>query len=295
LLVGSAAAAWSVGGLLSRLIHVDSFTMIAWRGLFGALGVAVAIAVLRPPQTWAGVRNMGWWGWLFVVQTAAGMMFYLSALRHTSVASVAVIYAATPFAAAALGWCVMRERPRASSIWASLAALVGVGIMVGFGGAGGWLGDLYACGMAVSMAVATVVARHSKSLPILATTCLSSLVCALLCWPLRTPLPAGGHDLALLAVFGVVNFAIGVPLYAAGAKLLPAIETSLLASVETPLAPLWVWIALGEAPGKSTLAGGAIVFAAVALHLIFGEPEETAAHAATPEQTIAGTAADHIH
>src|ERR1700761_7249904 len=168
-LVGSAAAAWSLGGLLSRLIHADSFTMIAWRGLFGALGLAAAIAVLRRPGTWRSIRHMGWWGWIFVVQTAAGMMFYLSALRHTTVASVAVIYAATPFVAAGVGWCVMRERPRLPSMLASLAALLGVGIMVGFGGVGGWLGDLYACGMSISMAVATVVARHSKNLPILAT------------------------------------------------------------------------------------------------------------------------------
>jgi drug/metabolite transporter (DMT)-like permease len=300
-LVTCAAAAWSLGGLLSRLIRADSFTMIAWRGLFGALGLLVAILVLRPKDTWNGVLRMGWVGWIFVVQSAAGMIFYLSALRHTSVASVAVIYATAPFFSAGLGWWAMRERADLRSVLASFAALAGVAIMVSFGGGGGWLGDLYALGMTLSMAVATVVARHSRSLPILATAGLSSLLSALVCWPLRSPLPAAGHDLALLAVFGVVNFAIGVPLFTAGAKLLPAIETSLLGSLEAPLAPLWVWLALGETPSPATLVGGSIVFVAVAIHLIAGESRgpapapDPAASAATPTPPVAGQAADHIH
>jgi drug/metabolite transporter (DMT)-like permease len=227
-----------------------------------------------------------------VAQSAAGMMFYLSALRHTTVASVAVIYATAPFLAAALGWMVMREKPSASSLAASLAALAGVAVMVGFGSKGGLVGDLYAIGMTLSMAVATVVARHSRTLPILLTACLSSLLSGLVCWPLRAPLAPGGHDLALLAAFGIVNFAVGVPLFIAGAKRLPAIETALIGSLEAPLAPLWVWLALGETPGASTLIGGTIVFAAVAIHLLVGE----ARRPLPPEAALgASQAADHVH
>jgi drug/metabolite transporter (DMT)-like permease len=290
LAIGGAAITWSLGGLLSRLIHADSLTMIAWRGVFGGAGLILVLALQRSAGTWRTIRELGWWGWMFVAQAAAGMMFYLSALRHTTVASVAVIYATAPFFAAALGWCVMRERPHWRSILAALAALAGVAIMMGFGTAGGWVGDLYAFGMTLSMAVCTVVARHSRNLPVLLAACLSSLLSAAVCWPLRSPLAAGSHDLALLAAFGIVNFAIGVPLYAVGAKLLPAVETALLASVETPLAPLWVWLALGEAPGAATLIGGSIVFASVAVYLVAGELRPVSAALAAVE-----TAADHIH
>jgi drug/metabolite transporter (DMT)-like permease len=290
LAVGAAAITWSLGGILSRLIHADSFTMIAWRGLFGAAGLIAVLALKRSPKAFGAIRGLGWWGWLFVAQTAAGMMFYLAALRHTTVAHVAVIYATAPFFAAGLGWRVMRERPHWRSILAAVAALVGVGVMMSFGGAGGWLGDLYALGMTLSVAVCTVAARHARDLPILLTVCLSSLLSALVCWPLRSPLEPGSHDLALLAVFGIVNFSIGVPLYAVGAKLLPAVETSLLASLETPLAPFWVWLALGETPGPATLLGGSIVFASVAIYLVAGELRPISAASASVE-----TAVDHIH
>jgi drug/metabolite transporter (DMT)-like permease len=290
-LVSSAAAAWSLGGLLVRLIHTDTWTMIVWRGIFGAAGLCAVLVVLRK-ESMRSFLSLGWVGWIFVAQSAAGMMFYLSALRHTTVASVAVIYATAPFLAAALGWMVMREKPSASSLAASLAALAGVAVMVGFGSKGGLVGDLYAIGMTLSMAVATVVARHSRTLPILLTACLSSLLSGLVCWPLRAPLAPGGHDLALLAAFGIVNFAVGVPLFIAGAKRLPAIETALIGSLEAPLAPLWVWLALGETPGASTLIGGTIVFAAVAIHLLVGE----ARRPLPPEAALgASQAADHVH
>jgi drug/metabolite transporter (DMT)-like permease len=276
LLVTASAVAWSTGGLFTRLIPRDSWTMLAWRGIFGALGLMVVMAVLRQRDVWHSFRSMGWLGSLFVIQSAAGMMCYLTALRHTSVANVAVIYATAPFLAAALGWLVMREKPTRSSVVASVVALGGVGLMVGFGQRGGLLGDLLALGVTWSMASTMVIARHYRGIPILLTACLSSLLSGLIAWPLGSPLAVTGHDLLLLALFGVVNFAIGLPLFTYGARVLPAIETALIGAVDAPLAPLWVWLAFNETPATVTLIGGAIVFVAVAIHLIVGEAQAAA-------------------
>jgi drug/metabolite transporter (DMT)-like permease len=273
MLVTASAVAWSTGGLFTRLIPRDSWTMLAWRGIFGALGLVAVMVVLRQRDVWHSFRSMGWLGWLFVIQSAAGMMCYLTALRHTSVANVAVIYATAPFLAAALGWLVMREKPTRSSVIASVVALGGVGLMVGFGQRGGLLGDLLALGVTWSMASTMVIARHYRGIPILLTACLSSLLSGLIAWPLGSPLAVTGHDLLLLALFGVVNFAIGLPLFTYGARVLPAIETALIGAVDAPLAPLWVWLAFNETPATVTLVGGAIVFVAVAIHLIVGEAQ----------------------
>jgi drug/metabolite transporter (DMT)-like permease len=263
--------AWSLGGLFTRLIAVDTGAMLAWRGLFGALGLGLVMLALRERNIWHSLRNMGWLGWLFVLQSTAGMVCYLTALRHTSVADVAVIYATAPFLAAGLGWVVMRERPTASSIIASLAALGGVALMVGLGSRGGLTGDLLALGMTWSMASTMVIARNYRDIPIMLTACIASLLTGLLAWPFGAPLAVTGHDLELLALFGVVNFAIGLPLFTYGARLLPAIETALVGAVDAPLAPLWVWLAFRETPSAATLIGGGIVFTAVAVHLIVGE------------------------
>jgi drug/metabolite transporter (DMT)-like permease len=273
MLVSASAVAWSTGGLFTRLIPLDNWTMLAWRGIFGALGLAAVMAALRQKDVWHSFRHMGWRGWLYTVQSAAGMMCYLTALRHTSVANVAVIYATAPFLAAGLGWLVMREKPTRSSVIASLVALCGVALMVGFGKGGGLLGDVLALGMTWSMASTMVIARNYRDIPIMLTACISSLLSGIIAWPLGMPMAVNGHELLLLALFGVVNFAIGLPLFTYGARLLPAIETALIGAVDAPLAPFWVWLAFSETPSISTMIGGTIVFAAVAIHLIVGESQ----------------------
>jgi drug/metabolite transporter (DMT)-like permease len=57
-------------------------------------------------------------------------------------------------------------------------------------------------------------------------------------------------------------------LFMAGARLLPAAQTSLLSLLEVILGPLWVWIAYGEDPGAWVLAGGTIVILALAGHTV---------------------------
>ena len=85
--------------------------MLAWRGTLGALSLAVVLTLMPRQGSWRALRNLGWLGWLFVLQSSAGMIFFLMALRHTTVAHVAVIYATAPFlCAAALGWLTESAR-----------------------------------------------------------------------------------------------------------------------------------------------------------------------------------------
>jgi drug/metabolite transporter (DMT)-like permease len=268
MLVTASAIAWSTAGLFTRLIPLDSWTILAWRGLFGAIGLAIVILVMERQKAWTSIRNMGRHGWLYAGVSAMGMIFFITSLKHTSVAHVAVIYATAPFLAAGMGWLVMRERPGSSAISASLAALAGVAVMVGFGREGGWFGDLLAFGMTISMATIMILARNFKDIPVMPAACLSALLSGLVCWPFGNPLAVSGYELFLLAAFGLVNSALGLALFTLGARLLPAIETALIGALDAPLAPLWVWLAFSETPGANTIAGGAIVFVAVALHIV---------------------------
>jgi drug/metabolite transporter (DMT)-like permease len=269
--VTGSAVAWSLGGLFTRLIPVDGWTLLAWRGLFGAAGLVCLMPLLPERNAWRTLVGMRWIGALFVLQAAAGMVLYLTALRHTSVANVAVIYATAPFLAGAAGWWFLREKPTRSALLASAAALAGVVVMVGFGGRGNVFGDLLALGMTVTMALTMVVLRNYPQVPILLTACLASLLSALVSWPLGSPAAVTHRQLALLALFGLVNFAVGLPLFTLGARRLPAIETALIGALDAPLAPFWVWLGCGETPGRTTLLGGGIVFGAVAVHLLATE------------------------
>ena len=57
-------------------------------------------------------------------------------------------------------------------------------------------------------------------------------------------------------------------LVALGSRLLPAIETGLIGSLDVPLSPIWVWLAFGEMPITATIMGGLIVVGAVFTHIL---------------------------
>jgi drug/metabolite transporter (DMT)-like permease len=90
------------------------------------------------------------------------------------------------------------------------------------------------------------------------------VISGLLSLPFADHAGTGSLNLFLIFLLGVVQLGCGSILYLYGARHLLAAETTLIALLESVLAPLWVWLLLGETPTAYGLAGGAIVFAAVA-------------------------------
>jgi drug/metabolite transporter (DMT)-like permease len=164
-LVIAAAVAWSTAPFFTRLLPLDSWTILFWRGLFGG---AVISAILVLTQGLAGLRDligMGRSGWLVASLSMLGMITFIPALQLTSVSNVAIIIATGPFVAAAIAWIWLRETPRLRTLLAMLVALCGVVIIVG--GAGGnsdVFGIALACFMTLVISAMTVVVRRHKVL-----------------------------------------------------------------------------------------------------------------------------------
>jgi drug/metabolite transporter (DMT)-like permease len=70
----------------------------------------------------------------------------------------------------------------------------------------------------------------------------------------------------LLAVLGCVQLGLPCMLMVRASWHLSAPEIALLALLEVVLGPLWAWLGAGEAPALATLAGGALVLAALLLN-----------------------------
>lgn len=267
-LVTASALAWSTAGLFTRLISLDLGTMLVWRGVFGALGLLVVAVALQGRSVFSDFRAMGRPGWIFALVSAFGMLCFIASLRMTTVAHVSIIYATVPFVAACLAWLVIGERPARSALVASLVSLLGVAIIVGFGSEGRLSGDLLAFGMTLSLAIMMVISRRYTEIPTLPAACISALLSSAAAIPFSDGLVVSGNDMGLLALFGLVNSAVGLALFTLGARLLPAIETALIGALDAPLAPIWVWVIFAETPGVETMTGGAIVFGAVLAHIV---------------------------
>lgn len=264
LLLFGATLAWSTSGLFARAIPLDTPTVILWRGLAGAAGLIATLLVMRGREGLRDFGRLGWMGWLYALCSGLGMLLFVGALKATTIAHVAIIYATVPFAAAALGWLALREAPSRAALAASAVALVGSAVMVGLGSDGTALGDLMAVGMVLAMAAIIVIARARPGLPTLAAGIISAIWAPLACAPFASLDGLTAGNLAMLAAFGLVNSTLGFALFIFGSRHAAPVVTGLMGALETPLTPLWVWLVFGETPSGPTLLGGGLVMVAVA-------------------------------
>ncbi|HEY1383277.1 MAG TPA: DMT family transporter [Dongiaceae bacterium] len=262
-----ATVAWSTGGFFVRFIPLDLWTMLGWRSLFGLLAILAFALWQRGPSNLQFRNLLSWPGLLVVLSTGIGMTCFVSSNMLTSIANVAVLYATLPFMTAGLAWAWLGERPSRRTLIASTAALGGVAVMAGDSITGGHLlGDLLAICMTVLTAIFTVTVRRHRDVPILEATiggCALAMAMGML---LGTPSVVQVADLAWLALFGAVTMGLGMALFTVGARRIPSAQAALIGTFESPLAPLWVWLAFAEIPPTTTFIGGALILTALAWH-----------------------------
>lgn len=261
LLVLVSALVFSSAGIFTKGVSAGAWEVIFWRGVFAA-GFTIAYIFGRR-SFGAEVVRMGWSGLGVAIITASGTAAFIPALKLTSMANVALIYAVTPLLAAVLAWLWIGERLSAKLIAGCVASFIGVGII--FQGSRGSLnltGDLLALWMACTLAVMMVIYRWKPKTPAAGPAALSSLILLPPALLYGEPFSVPMHELIILAAFGLV-FAIASVALMEGARRIPAGETALLSALETPLAPLFGWLIFSEVPPLATFLGGSLVLAAV--------------------------------
>jgi len=271
-LVIAAAVAWSTAPFFTRLLPLDSWTILFWRGLFGGATITVVLVLT---QGRAGLRDftrMGRNGWLVAILSTLGMITFIPALQLTSVSNVAIIIATGPFVAAAIAWIWLRESPKRRTLLAMLVALCGVVIIVGNAGQNSdILGIALACFMTLVISAMTVAVRRHKDTPMVAAAALSNLLGSVVSLPFAQGIAGTtSSQLVTLAMFGFCQVGLGLSLFVIGSRFLPSGQATLIGTLETPLMPFWVWLAFGEIPTARALIGGVLVMGAVVAD-IFGE------------------------
>ena len=265
-LVLSSAVAWSTAGFFARMVPLDIWIVVFWRGVFGGLSIAVLAMIERRRFGFDFKAAFSLAGVALILISATGKIAFLYALQNTTVANVTVIYATLPFITAILAWLWFRERAERRTLIGSLVAGAGVIITVlgstGLGG-GNILGDLAALFMTFTMALMTVIMRRHREVPMLEAAALSGILAAIIAFPMADPFTATLTEIGWLALFGIVTQGGGLGIYTMGARRLPSAQAALLSASEVPMSPLWVWIFFQEVPAQETFIGGGLVLAAI--------------------------------
>jgi drug/metabolite transporter (DMT)-like permease len=269
LLVATAALFWSTSGIFVRLISADLMTMLFWRGVFSGSGVMLVYLLMEGKSGFARLWPLPLPVFAVAACSAVGMITGIGSMRYTTVAEALIIYATVPFVTAAFAWLFIGEKPSVRTIAASLVALAGVALMMKDAS---WDGSLFGKGLAVlmtfSMAAMTTIMRGHQKVPMLPAMAISAWLCSFVTFWFAAPLAVSTQDFLLIALFGVVQNASGLILYAIWSRKIPAAEATLIAALEVPFTPLWVWLFLGETPTGAVLVGGTVVMLALFGHIL---------------------------
>ncbi|MDR3221763.1 MAG: DMT family transporter [Candidatus Accumulibacter sp.] len=269
---------WSIAGVVTR--HLDAargFEITFWRSLFTAMALTTALGVMRGPAFLRDLASAGWPVWVSSLCWATMFTAFMIALTLTTVANVLIVLAAGPLITALFARVFLHHRLPART-WAAIA-LGGVGIAWMFGQeaasgaslAGSLVALFVPCASAVNYTLLQSIAHAradggKRSPDMLPAILVGALLSAGLTLPLAGPPQASPHDIALLALLGVVQLAIPCLLLVRVSRELPAAEMALLGLLEILFGVLWVWLGAGEQPSPVTLTGGGLVIAALILN-----------------------------
>ena len=277
-LVALAGVFWSLGGILVRWIEAaGAWHIIFYRSLALVLTLLAIIALRHRGRLRAALVAAGLNGVAAGACLAAGFIGFILALHHTTVANTLFVLGAAPLFAAFLGRCLLGEAVRAATWLAIALACCGITIMVAGGLALGTLaGNLFALGASLSFATFSVLLRRGRESDMLPCVCYAGMISASVAALAVVGLPGpplfavGARDLALCVAMGVIALGLGLTCFTLGARHVPAVEMTLLSLTELVLGPLWVWLGVGEVPSGYTLAGGAVVLAAISYQALSG-------------------------
>jgi drug/metabolite transporter (DMT)-like permease len=281
-LVLAAGSLWSLMGLGLRQIEAATvWQILFWRSV-GMVPVLLAFiwgtSNGRPLTSIRRIGLAGAIGGFGLVFAFAGAIY---AIQTTTIANAVFLFTASPFVAAVLGWIVLGERVKPWT-WAAIGlAVFGMYLMVREGLAIGALaGNIAALLSAAGFGAFSVCLRWGKVGDMLPVSMLggvfSILVAGVILLLRGEPIIVSPWDMGVSMGIGAAILALGMVMFTLGSRVIPAAELTLLSLIEVLLAPVWVFLFLGETASAGTFVGGGVLLAAVCLNAIMGAREQLA-------------------
>ena len=257
----------STSGIALRIIEqADGWQILFYRSLALSVTILLILVFQKGSRVFDEFRGLEWNDYLLALFLGSGFVAYVFALLYNTVANALFIFSCAPFVAGFLGWILLGERVATRTWFAIGAAMAGLTVMVGNELAvSRYLGTLIALWIPIAYAASIIVIRSSKRENMLAALCLAGLVSGGLSAIFVTDYALTLQDLIISLYLGVFQVGVGFTLVVLGTRYVPAAQVGLLAMVEPVLAPIWVWMGVGEVPGLATIVGGAIIFLAITI------------------------------
>jgi len=250
------AILWSLGGLLIKAVPWNPMAIAGTRSAIAAL---LLFAVIRRPHfTWSTAQIGG------TIAYALTVILFVAANKLTTAANAILLQYTSPLYVALLGAHFLGERTTRLD-WATIALALG-GMALFFLddlAIGGFWGNVCAILSGATFACLVLFLRRQKDSSPLESVLLGNILTALVSLPFVFHSPPALSGWVRLGLLGVFQLGLPYVLYTLAIRQVTALEAILIPVVEPILSPLWVFLAMGEAPGPWALLGGLIVLTSV--------------------------------
>jgi drug/metabolite transporter (DMT)-like permease len=259
----SSAILWSSGGLFIKMV---SWNSVAIAGLRSLIAMVVIVVYIRHPRfTWTFPQVGG------AVAYAITVTLFVIATRLTTAANAILLQYTAPVYVAFLSAWMLQERPQWFD-WLTVGMLLGgmTLFFLDYLAPGGLLGNVLAILSGISFAFLVLFMRKQKNESPFETVILGNLFAGIIGLPFMFGSMPDARSWIGLFFLGVIQLGLSYVLYSKAIKHVTAIEAILIPGIEPILNPIWVFLILGERPGKWALIGGLIVLILVTLRSLIG-------------------------
>ena len=258
-----AASLWSTSGVMIKTISWQPIAILGGRSIFSS--IVFLIYLRRLPTKWTR--------WKLVASAAyiLTQFLFIWSTKLTTAANAIFLQYTAPVYVILLALWFLHERPTRID-WSSML-IIFVGMLLFFGdklSTDGFYGNLLAVLSGVTSAFMTVSLRAQKDGVPAESILLANLFTAVIGIPFILKESWTPTNWLILLYLGTIQMGLSFLLFTNAIKYVPALEANLISTLEPVLNPVWVFLFLGEEPGRFALIGGLIVLAGVALNTIGG-------------------------
>jgi drug/metabolite transporter (DMT)-like permease len=256
------AILWSSSGLLVKIISWQPLSILSGRSI---LSTAVFWVFLQCPTRlrWTRLQVVGAFGYV------GAQLFFIMATKLTTAANAIFLQYTLPIYIVLFGYWFLNERPQRAD-WISLAVIF-TGLFLFFGddlNFNGFSGNILAIVSGMSMAVLMLCMRKQKDGTPANTILLGNIIGVVIGLPFLLQESYSPSNLGIISYLGIFQIGLSFVLYSIAIKQVQALESTLILTLEPILNPLWVFLVIGETPGKLALIGGMFVIGAVTARAI---------------------------
>jgi drug/metabolite transporter (DMT)-like permease len=261
----------SFDALLVSLAKTDASTITFYRGLF--MGISMLILwKFSGKKSWRPKDKKESKIFLFIVfLSAMSTSLFVFSVKYTVAANTVVFLATSSFFAAIFTFFLIKEKLQISTLIAIIISFTGVLIVFGgsFSIGSNLIGDSLGILLALVMGLELTLLRKYSHFPHILIIALSGFLTAFAITLFSdVSYAVSMESLFWLLLMGLIQMPLAMYLIFIATKYITSTEVSLFTTIETIMAPLWLWIFLAEVPPSMSLIGGMFVIVAIFINAL---------------------------